>query len=187
MSVALLWKLGNSPWVGLELKEGFSVRREVIGSAVLTVIIYGFQLLLGMQNYKKHKRDICKGIHVDVPYATSIKPNVIASNSVHYSGFLVGYMAWGFVICFHVILVLLIILRLLSLQIRHIELVLAIVVPVLVIYFLKMLSISSAGKFLFVKKLDKNLILTSRKTYALFLYFSFFAGTCKAGRGEGEE
>ena len=169
-----------SPVVGLELNDGFSLRREVIASAVLTVIIYSFQLLRGMENYKKHKRDICKGIHLDVPDPKHSKPDVIASNSVHYSGFLVGYMAWGFVICFHAILVLLIIIRLLALQSLHIELVLAVIVPILAIYFLKMLSISSAGKFLFVRKVDKKLSLTSRKTYAVFLYFSFFAGTCAA-------
>jgi hypothetical protein len=85
-------------------------------------------------------------------------------------------MAWGFVICFHLILLILIALRIVSLQIRHVEFVLAIIVPVLVIYFLKMLSLRSAGKFLFIQKLDDKLNLKSRKTYAIFVYFSFFAG-----------
>ncbi|UJR37331.1 hypothetical protein I4U23_030039 [Adineta vaga] len=153
----------------------FSLKLEIILSAVFTVIIYGFQLFIGMQNYKKHKSQLYKGIYVDVPSAMNFKPSSMASNSVHYSGFLVGYMAWGFVICFHLILFILIGLKIVSLQIRHIELVLAIVVPVLVIYFLKMLSMRSAGKFLFIQKMDDKLNLKSRKMYAMFVYFSFFA------------
>jgi hypothetical protein len=154
----------------------FSLKFEIILSAIFTVILYGFQLFLGMQYYKKHKLQLYKGIYVDVPSAHNFKPSSLASNSVHYSGFLVGYMAWGFVICFHLILLILIALRIVSLQIRHVEFVLAIIVPVLVIYFLKMLSLRSAGKFLFIQKLDDKLNLKSRKTYAIFVYFSFFAG-----------
>lgn len=132
-----------------------------------------------MKNYKKHKLELYQGICADIPLAINFKPSSIASNSVHYSGFLVGYMAWGFVICFHVVLILLIGIRVLSLQIRHVEIVLSIVVPILVIYLLKMLSMTSAGKFLFIQRLDDKLNLKSRKTFAVFLYFSFFAGRIK--------
>jgi cytochrome c oxidase subunit IV len=158
----------------------FSLEKEIITSAVITVLIYGFQLLSGMQNYKKHKLQLYKGLYEDIPRSLdNLKPSTIATNSVHYSGFLVGYMAWGFVICFHLILAILIGIRIISFQIRHTELVLAIVVPVLIIYLLKMTSMKSVGKLLFIQKLDnkkKKLNLKSRKTYALFVYFSFFAG-----------
>ncbi|CAF3644565.1 unnamed protein product [Rotaria sp. Silwood1] len=159
----------------VELNDSFTLQREIILSAIITAIIYGFQLFVGMQNYKKHKLQLYQGIYVDVPPATNFKRSSIASNSVHYSGFLVGYMAWGFVICFHLILLILIGIKILSLQIRQIELALAIIVPILVIYLLKMLSMTSAGKFIFIQKLDNKLNLKSRKTYAIFVYFSFFA------------
>ncbi|CAF1032001.1 unnamed protein product [Rotaria sordida] len=159
----------------VELDDSFTLKREIILSAIITAIIYGFQLFIGMQNYKKHKLQLYKGIYVDVPSADNFKRSSIASNSVHYSGFLVGYMAWGFVICFHLILLILIGIKILSLQIRQIELALAIIVPILVIYLLKMLSMASAGKFIFIQKLDNKLNLKSRKTYAIFIYFSFFA------------
>ncbi|CAF4181382.1 unnamed protein product [Rotaria sp. Silwood2] len=159
----------------VELDDSFTLQREIIISAVLTAIIYGFQLFVGMQNYKKHKLQLYKGIYEDIPAAINFKRSSIASNSVHYSGFLVGYMAWGFVICFHLILLILIGIKILSLQIRQIEITLAIIVPILVIYLLKMLSMTSAGKFIFIQKLNNKLNLKSRKTYAIFVYFSFFA------------
>ena len=143
---------------------------------MISVILYGFQLLTGMQNYKKHKLQLYQGFNIDVPAATNFKPSSIASNSVHYSGFLVGYMAWGFVIFFHLILLIMIGIKILSLQIRRIEMGLAIIVPILVIYLLKMLSITSTRKLLFIRQLENRLNLKSRKTYAIFVYFSFFAG-----------
>jgi hypothetical protein len=39
-----------------------------------------------------------------------------------------------------------------------------------------MVSTSSAGKFLFIQEADEKLNLKNRKTYAIFLYFNFFAG-----------
>jgi hypothetical protein len=160
----------------LEFKGFFSLRTEIILSAVVTVIIYGFQLYLGMRNYKKHRLQLYKGIYEDVPSAANFKPNAIASKSVHYSGFLVGYMAWGFVICFHLIFFTLSAVRIVSLQLRYVEFILAITVPVLVVYLLKMVSTSSAGKFLFIRDMDEKLNLKNRKTYAIFVYFNFFAG-----------
>jgi len=117
-----------------------------------------------------------RGIYEDVPSTQNFKANSIAAKSVHYSGFLVGYMAWGFVICFHLIFFIMIIIRIASLQIRYFEIVLAFTVPVLVVYLLKMVSISSAGKFFFIQDAEEKLNLKNRKVYAIFVYFNFFAG-----------
>lgn len=156
--------------------SAFSFKREIIFSAVLTGSVYAAQLFLGMQNYKRHKLELYKGICVDIPAAGFFKPDYIASNSVHYSGFLVGYMAWGFVICFHLIFFILSAIRFITVQIRYFELLLAIIVPVTVVYLLKMVSMSSAGKFLFIQDMEDKLNLKNRKVYAIFVYFNFFAG-----------
>jgi hypothetical protein len=160
----------------LEFKGVFSLRFEVILSAVITVILYAFQLYIGIKNYKKHRSQLYKGIYVDVPSALNFKTSSIAAKSVHYSGFLVGYMAWGFVICFHLTFFLLSAIRIVSVQLRYLELILAICVPVLVVYLLKMVTTSSAGRFLFIQDMDEKLNLKNRKTYAIFIYFNFFAG-----------
>lgn len=166
----------SSIYVYLELKGLFSLRLEIAMSAVVTFMIYSFELFLGMQNYKKHKLALYRGIYEDIPSAANFKPNSIVSKSVHYSGFLVGYIAWGFIISFHLILIVLTVVRLISFQMRYVELILAITVPVTVVYLLKMVSASSAGTLLFMRNMDEKLNLDNRKTYAIFLYFNFFAG-----------
>ncbi|CAF1214242.1 unnamed protein product [Adineta steineri] len=158
--------------INIKLKESSSLKLEIIVSAILTVIIYGFQLFFGIQRYKRFKKDLYLGKNLEIPSIKYFEPNSIASNSVHYSGFLVGYLAWGFVICFHLILLITIAIKIVSLQIRHIEIILTIIVPIFIIYFLKMFSIKLMGKFLFTHKPDEGLIL---KNYTIFIYFSFFA------------
>jgi hypothetical protein len=152
----------------LEFQGFFSLRSTIITSGFITVVLFGFQLFIGMQNYKKHKLQLFKG--------ANFKPNSIAAKSVHYSGFLVGYMAWGFVICFHLIFLLLSAIRIISVHMRYFELILAITVPVLVVYLLKIMGTSSAGTFLFVQDSEEKLNLKNRKVYAIFVYFNFFAG-----------
>ena len=149
---------------------------EIILSAIITFMIYGGQLYLGMKNYKKHKLDLYRGIYEDVPSAVNFTPNSIVSKSVHYSGFLVGYLAWGFIISFHLILLILCLIRIISLQMRYIELILAVTVPITVVYLLKMITVSTTGKFLFMQDMENKLNLDNRKTYAIFVYFNFFAG-----------
>ncbi|CAF3528746.1 unnamed protein product [Rotaria sp. Silwood1] len=161
--------------INIEIKGLFSLRLEIITSAVIAFIIYAFQLFLGIQNYKKHKLDLFKGIYEDVPSPANFRPNAIVSKSVHYSGFLVGYMAWGFLICFHLIFLFLSFIRFITFQMRYFELVLAITVPVTVVYLLKMVTASSAGKFLFMQSDYEKINIDNRKTYAIFVYFNFFA------------
>jgi hypothetical protein len=171
----------------LEFRGFFSLSSTIIISALLTVILFLVQLFLGLKNYKKHKLQILKGIYEDVPSAADFNPSSIAAKSVHYSGFLVGYMAWGFVICFHIIFFILATIHIISVQIRYFELILAITVPVLVIYLLKMVGTSSAGKFLFIQDVDEKLNLKNRKVYAIFVYFNFFAGKILLDRTKSQE
>jgi hypothetical protein len=148
----------------------------IIISAVVTIIIFAFQLYLGMHNYERHKLQLFQGIYKNIPSAAHFEPNVIALQSVHYSGFLVGYMAWGFIICFHLIFFVLIAIQIIFTKTRYAQIVLDITVPLLVIYILKLTILSSAGQFLYINKMYKKLHLKNRKVYALFIYFTFFAG-----------
>jgi hypothetical protein len=145
-----------------------------------------------MKMYRHDRRKLEKGKHKEIPMIKYFKPSVIAGNSVHYSGFLVGYMAWGFVICFHLILLIAIIMRLLPSPHPHIQLALGITVPIIVIYFLKRMTVTTVGEYFFVRvkkdkhdkhtsKKDQNYELTLKNTenYEIFVYFMLFAGKIK--------
>ena len=166
----------------LELENSFHFQNEVTASSIVTVLIFACQLFYGMKNYKEHKQQLYKGIDEDIPLVTHFSSYRIASDSVHYSGFLVGYMAWGFVICFHAILLFSIIIRLIFSRSYDIETMLSVIVPIFIFYFLKSTFLRSISNILFTSSTERSLpkstimILKKRKSYATFLYFSFFAG-----------
>lgn len=148
---------------------------EIIVSVVITLINYVIQLLLGLQQFKIDKKKLFK----KPPFKGTFDPQTIAQNSVHYSGFLIEYMAWGFILCFHLILFIGIIIRILWLQIRHRELLLAIIVPIILMSRLRASIITIIGAILFnkqKKKDDDDGRLNNPGAYAIFIYFMFFAG-----------
>jgi hypothetical protein len=144
--------------------EFSSMKSTIISSAVIAVLLIAYHLFMTMQNYKNHKLQLFKGIYTDIPSAVNFRPDTIASNSIRYCGFLVGHIACSLIIYFYLIFFILNIIRLLFLPIPSIQLLLTISVPILVIYLLIMIYISSIAKSL------------SPKMYAILIYFIFFAG-----------
>lgn len=151
---------------------------EIIVSAVVTVIIYGVQLLFGIQQYKIHKTELQKNINHRIPPIEYFDRDLIASNSVHYPGFLIGYLAWGFVLCSHLILAILIGIRIIYLNIRYATLVLGVIVPILMLYLLKTVSMRRSGDSLLIRrnKTNDKCALKHPRCYARYIYFMFFAG-----------
>lgn len=160
----------------IDLKDTFTLNMQVILSALLTAFIHGGHLLRGMHHYKQHKLEMYKGFSFGIPSAKKFKWNVIVSNSVHYAGFLIGYMVWSFVIWFHIILFLLVGFEIRLFSNPYIKLAITIFVPIIVFYMLKRLIMSSSGRGLFSENVKRPHHLENIKSYAVFVYINFFAG-----------
>lgn len=109
------------------------------------------------------------------------KSNLIASDSTHYSGSLIGHMAWGFVICFHMILLICIVVRLVYQQAPDTVPVLNILTPLVVAYMLRNAFVKHlAHIFLTNRHKEKNKTKKYKSgdpfSYSIFAYFMFFAG-----------
>ena len=162
-------------------------------SAIITTGGFVWQLYNGMQNYKRHKLQVYKGKYVDIPDFSSLSKNETISSSLHYPGFLVVYVAWGYTICFHLVLVVFIIVRLVPIDNFYLQVSLTIAIPILVIYFLKTGSISCFSRYFFTNNLTNNDTneplerwkIRNQKCYAILLYLTFFAGKPEA-RNENE-
>jgi hypothetical protein len=124
-----------------------------------------------------HKLQLFQGIYENIPSAANFKSKTMAVESIHYPGILVGYMAWGFIICSHLIFFLFIVIGLLPLKTPFTDLVVVLIVPLFVIYLLKTTILSTAADILlFVRDVNEKLNLRNRKMYAVFVSFNFFAG-----------
>jgi hypothetical protein len=152
-----------------------SMKNEIILSGILTFILFSFQLFKTMKNYKKHKLQLYKGFYEEIPSGINFDLNSNARDSIHYPGFLVGYVVWGFIIYFHLILIILTVIQT-TLFDQFIKVLFDFIVPILVIYLLSIISMSLSGQLMFIGMLDQKPILKKRQTHAIILYFYFFAG-----------
>ena len=62
------------------------------------LLVSTIQVFLGIRDTKKHLIEIYKGKCVYLPPIKQLKNKSIAGSSFHYGGYLTGYLIWGFMI-----------------------------------------------------------------------------------------
>ena len=129
-----------------------------------------------MKNYKRHKMQMFKGIYTDIPSPINFSSDSMVYRSVRYSGFLVGHTACGFLLYFHLILFIGIVIQLISLKIPFVQSLLEITVSVFVLYLLIMVGTPLIGRWFLLHRMENKLSLRNRKFYAIYIYFSFIIG-----------
>ena len=171
----------------LELDERISLKKEIVISAMVTSCIFIVQLIIGIQNFKRHKLQLHKRAGCEeIPSLKSLPKNKIASNALHYPGFLVAYMAWGFTICFHCLLIIAISFRMISFNNFYLQIALTLAIPIIIIYLVKIYSMSCCSQYAFTVEMDDDdnassqqparLNLNNPHWYVFLLYITFFAG-----------
>lgn len=169
------------------MDERVSLKTEVVLSALIAFFIFIVQLIIGIRNFKRHKLQLHKRAGCEeIPSLKSLPKNKIASNAIHYPGFLVAYMAWGFTICFHVLLIIAISFRISSFNSFYLQIALTIAIPIIIIYLVKVYSMSCCSQYAFTPEMNDDdddnsrpparLILNNPHCYSCLLYFTFFAG-----------
>ncbi|CAM2721891.1 unnamed protein product [Rotaria socialis] len=148
--------------------------REIIFSAIVAFIISALQLCISTNNYKRHKQQLYKGIYAEVPMLKNVKANSIILKSVHYFGFFVAYMAFGLVVIFHLMFFIFCSIRIIVENTYVFTSTFRTVVPVLVVYLLILLCMTSVGKVSLIQNSNENVNLKNRKMYAILLYVYFF-------------
>lgn len=102
-----------------------------------------------------------KGMIVDILAAMDFSPDIIASRSIRYSAFLVGHTTFGFVVYFHLILFIVIVIA---------QTVCEISVFVLVFYLLIIAGISLIGRWFLVHTMAHRLILSHEKFVGISIF-----------------
>ncbi len=151
-----------------------NVNTLIIVSCCITSFIYVVQLLLGIKNYHNTVLDAYKGIYLNIPSPKRFSNAKIASSSLHYSGYAIGYLLWGYLILFEVILVVMIIIRFLIKFYFIAENLAKIFLPILTIFLFKKILIWYLCRFFLIEKSNKTFGLRNNKLYFLLNHFNFF-------------
>ncbi|KAI0986633.1 hypothetical protein GJ496_007339 [Pomphorhynchus laevis] len=149
--------------------------REICCASIFAYVVFAVQMFHSMKQYRANKLMMYKGIFEDIPSARHLEPSKMIAQSVHYSGFLIGYMAWGFIIVFYLALIVTCTVSILFRQrIEYIATAIAFLVPVFMIYALKILLVRSTSKAVFTQGFGSKMALNNRRIHAVFVYFNFF-------------
>lgn len=156
------------------LKSSF--RAVMIVPIIVTTLICYIQLFFGVKELKIHLSEIYKGICEYVPKKKTFSNGSIARGSFHFTGYLVGYLVWGYLIIYLSLVfigIIILILRIFIGKIIYLKIFLTIL-PFLVAIILKTTITIICTKYIFLVPNSKILALKNTKAFNIFLFFNFF-------------
>lgn len=157
-------KLINMAHFNLSIKslENISLEREILIATLISCFIYVIQLLLGLKKYQNDMLDHYKGNYLKRKQ-DSISASNVLQRSFHYSGYQVGYLAYGFVIINYVMFIVCLFFKVLFIHPLLIKILLKFLAPIFILFALKHVLVYCLTKYFFCK------ILKSRKATKLIV------------------
>ncbi|KAL7670782.1 hypothetical protein ACOME3_005706 [Neoechinorhynchus agilis] len=138
----------------------------------ITSIVYSFtQIVMSHRTLRRHLHDAYKGIYTEIPPYHNFKSHEVVANSLHFSGYLVGYASWAHIILFVCSFSLITFIEQWSkVGFQHLVKAFLFALPFVFVHVTKICLINSASKKLFVS----NDTLIRPKLFASIGYFMFF-------------
>jgi hypothetical protein len=112
----------------------FNLKYEMIFACFLTSILFYGQLFSGMKNYQRHMLHAYKGIFIDIPPRSAFKNVRLMSKNIHYPGYCIAYLTFGYIIMGNILFFLIVILRVIFKHLFLVEEIARVIIPILVIY-----------------------------------------------------
>ncbi|CAF0777204.1 unnamed protein product [Brachionus calyciflorus] len=148
----------------------------IVWACCFTTGIYVVQLFFGIKSYHRHVLNGYRGVYEDIPSPKKFSNVKLAASSLHYSGYAIGYLLWGYLILFEVSLVVIIVTKFLIRFYFLTENLAKIVLPILTIYLLKRILIWYLCSYFITENShsSQRFVLKNRKFYFILNHFNFF-------------
>ncbi|CAF3629777.1 unnamed protein product [Adineta steineri] len=158
-----------------DIDWGTSFVNDLFFCSFLSVIIYCSQIFNGLIKIQQHMTSAYAGKYIDIPPRHNFSNNELMSKCLHFSGYLCGYTAWGFIIFYKISFIICLLLRLwIRYDSRWFQHILALCLPIVLIYLLKHILISLLSEFVFLQNFGRTPSLNNRRIFFIFNYFNFF-------------
>lgn len=157
-----------------ELKS--SLNAIIIVPVFAALLICLLQLLFLLKDTKTHLKQLYKGQCEFVLKAKNLSNPSIASSSFHFGGYVVGYMVWGYIIMYVVLVIIgfvILLLRIFAGDQFFASLALRLV-PVVTVIIVKMIINYIFTRFIFLYRDSNVLALKNFRAFNVFLYFNFY-------------
>jgi hypothetical protein len=160
----------NMQTIGPDVKNAISI--SLISSAFVSLVICLFQTFFGVRLFRDHLTAIYKGKSNDLPERKSV--NSMATSALHFTGYLVGHLIWGYVF-FTVVVILIgtsIMLFYYLVGVQVLFNILLEIVPFIVAIILATITSKLASRAFYIDSKTPYLTLDNFHVYNLFLFFN---------------
>jgi len=157
-----------------EIKEK-SFKSEVVSSAIITMIFFGIQLLHSIKNYKDCVKKLYEFYSDRTESGLQLEKHEIIPKSLQYPAFILRYLLGGFVICFHLILIIMIIPNVNRTRVISSKWKLISIASVIFIYGLHKIINQAANKLFTGYNPRNENDLRLNRPYSILLYFNLIS------------
>jgi hypothetical protein len=151
------------------------VKPFIIGM-FLTLIIIIIQLLVLLVNIRRNLFQVFRGDDIELPRRQRSRYISFSTGNIHFAGYFIGYLIWGFMIIavFAFILCICIQAFITFRSVRLLETILKAIIPGLLFVYFKQYLNKILAQYVFLQKNGEVLSINNRRILMIFIYFNFF-------------
>ena len=150
--------------------------RPYIFAVFITFFIILIQLLVLLANIRRNLFQAFRGDDSEIPRRQRSKYVSYSSGNVHFGGYFIGYLIWGFIIVAVVVALLCFSIEAFITfgNVRLIESFLRRIIPSFLFVFFKQYLNKLLAQYVFLQHQGQVLALNNRRALMIFIYFNFF-------------
>ncbi|CAF3538329.1 unnamed protein product [Rotaria sp. Silwood1] len=141
-----------------------------------TVLIIIIQLLALLVNIRRNLLQSFRGDDSEIPRRQRSKYISYAIGNMHFAGYFIGYLIWGYIIIaiFTSILCICIEALIIYRNARFLESLLKAIIPTLLLIYFKTYLNKLLAQYVFLQHYGRVLAINNRRMLMIFIYFNFF-------------
>jgi len=150
--------------------------RPYIFAVILTLVIIIIQLLILLVNIRRNLFQTFRGDDAEIPRRQRSKYISYSTGNIHFAGYFIGYLIWGFIIIavFAAVICICIEAFIHFHSIRLLEKILKAIIPSLLFLLFKQYLNKLLAQYVFLQHHGDVLQLNNRRILMIFIYFNFF-------------
>jgi len=150
--------------------------RPYLFALLFTFMIIIAQLLVLLANIRRNLFQAFRGDDTELPRRQKSRYISYASGNIHFAGYFIGYLIWGFILTATFVSIICICIEAFIVygSVRLIEKILKTIIPSILFVFFKQYLNKLLTQYCFLQHHGEVLSLNNRRILMIFIYFNFF-------------
>jgi hypothetical protein len=153
-----------------------NLTRPYLCAVFLTLTIIVIQLLVLLVNIRRNLFQSFRGDDIEIPRRQRSRYISYATGNIHFAGYFIGYLIWGFIIIavFSALLCICIDSFITFGSVRLVEQILKAVIPSILFILFKQYLNKILAQYVFLQDHGETIAMNNRRLLMIFIYFNFF-------------